>query len=334
MNAVHEVSTGGSIKARPGGAAWFRAVLAALSGIGAVAAFVYGAILRSQGCMNVITGDFLIWLVGIPALLLCVASLGLAIALFRGSIRAALIFDAIAVTAMVAGLTLWSNAYFLHGDYSVLSERLGLGAAVAAAALLFGAEAAWLLRVCRGRRSAWREFGLLAAVLALVAIAWPIASNCRHVRHVRALQDYVTTHLIAVPDGVPMTVTRSANSSGGHSDHICFRTERFLWGVTALHEGSAGWRLEAGDKAEVAWASAAGKTPEILSAEQARDYLRSVNVADRNIGTHVVAKKDAGGNRMIYVFDAPALGGTFEVTEFGNVHLHLSSPLAVADRLQ
>lgn len=334
MNTVNEASTSGPSKARPRAAAWFRAVLAALSGIGSLAAFGYGMFLRSQGCMNVMTGDALIWLVGIPSLVLCLASFGIAVALFRGSIRTALIFDAIAVTVIVAGMTLWSGDGFLHGDYGTLSERLRIGSMVATAALLFGAEAAWLLRVCRGRQRAWRDFGLLAAALALVVIAWPVASNARHVRHVRALQGYVTTHLFAVPEGAPMTVTRSANRSGGHSDHICFSTERFLWGVTAQHDGSAGWRFASGEKEEIAWATAMGKMPEIVSAEQARDYLRSVGVADGNIGTHVVAKKDAVGNRTVYVFDSPALGGTFEVTEFGNVHLHLTAPLMVPDRLR
>ncbi len=334
MNTTSEPSASGGSKARPQAAAWCRAVIATASGIAAIYSFIQGRILIGQGCMNIMTGDILIWFVGIPTLFLCLTSGFIAVALFRNSVRgikATLIFDALVVTALVAGLILWNGAYFLHGDYSDVGGQMHIGSIVAMVALLFSAEAAGLLYVCRDRQTAWRELGILAAALALIVIAWPIASNSHHLRHVQALREFASTQLFSIPVGTPVTVTRNANSSGGHSDHICFRGEKTLWGVSAQHDGT-GWHFASGDNKEVVWASANTKAPKLESCAGALGYLSSVGVAAGKLGTNCVVKNDPSAHLTIYVIDSPVLGGSFEVTDFGHVDLHLSKPLVVPDR--
>jgi hypothetical protein len=318
-------------KTRPKVIAWIRAVTAAVCGIAAVWAFVQGPILISHGCMDRMAGDFLIWFVGIPALILGISSAIIAVGLFRKSISAAVILDTVIVIVIGAGLILTNVIFFLHGEHGDIGERLQIGLIGAAVALLFAGEAAWLSRVCRGRKTAWRDLGILAAVLALIVIVWPLVSRQLHVQHVQGLREFVATHLVAISPERPVTATRESASANGHTDCIAFTGGSAIWSATADHD-SAGWHFMPGKARAVMHANSNWGT-NINSSAAVIEYLRSAGVLAANIGTNCTSKQETSPpHRTFYTIESPALNGSFEISQYGAVELFLSSPLVVPAR--
>ena len=304
-------------------AAWFRALLAVVTCGVALWAFIQGTCEIGRGCMNVIMGDILIWLVGVPLLIVGLPSIFLAVALFMNSRRgvmAALIFDVLVAGLIIIGILISNAQFSLHGD-SEVTERLVVTAVAAAVALLFSAEAAGLLRACRGWTSAWRDYAALALTLGLMALAWPLLANYRHVQHVRGLTAYIATHLIDVPADTPITISRDVAPGGGHTDYVRFNGPGYCWGFSARHADATGWSLQG----EAGWAFAVGKAPKIQSSAEARAYLGTLGLPENKLGDHRISGKD-------YDIDAPAAGGIFRVTSYGNVKLVLSKPLLVPER--
>lgn len=331
MSANDEAPSADSNKARPRAVAWFRTAIAVVSGIAAVWAFIQGPILIGHGCMDRMAGDFLIWLIGVPAAVLAITSAIIAAGLFRNSITAAVILDIVIAIVIAGGLILMSGHFFLHGEHGGMGERLQIGVVGAVVALLFAGEAAWLSCIYRGRTTAWRNLGILAVVLALIVIVWPLVSIQLHVRHVRVLRDFVSAHLVAIPPEARITATRESGGSSGHTDCIAFTSGSAIWSATAQHDPT-GWRFMPG-KAQAAMHANSNWGTNINSTAAAFEYVRSAGVLAANIGTNCTSKKETSSpGRTFYTIESPALSDAFEISQYGAMELFLSKPLDVPDR--
>jgi hypothetical protein len=336
MSEINETPVISSIDPGMRVAAWFRGCVVLLLFIGSITAFVYGNVQISHGCMDKFLGEVVITFVAVPALVVGIISGFIALGLFwnsRKGLWGALIFDLIVMVAISVGLVIWSGDSFLHGDSSFLPERLLAGSIISGVVLLFGAEMAWLMCNCRGRKTAWRELGMLAAVLVVAVIPCPVASHYLHARHVDALRQYAGTHWFVIPADAPLRVFRSSGQAEGHWDSVIFRVGDACWSVRANHDGSKGWYFLGGGKEEISGWMPADKRPalQISTEDEVRRHLKLCGVPDGNIGPDFSLKTNSPAN-LVYVFPSTAVGGVYEVTSFGNIKLCLSGPLAVPEK--
>ena len=154
------------------GPAWFRAILAGVTCMGAAAAFIYGAVLNSHGCMDRMGAAVMNYIYGVPLLIIGLPSIVTAVRLFRKSvcgIKVALTFDTIVVSIVTVTTVLCLDEFY--DPRNQLGERIFFGLLPAAIALPFCVEAAWLLSACRGWRRAWWGVGVIALVLLIGPLA-------------------------------------------------------------------------------------------------------------------------------------------------------------------
>jgi hypothetical protein len=164
-------------------AAWFRTILAAAAGAGAVWQFIEGAALISHGCMDAFGGEIAIWVFAVPLLVIGGTSLGIAVALFRNSvlgIRAALVFDGMAVLVVMGVVARCFHEFY--DTVSPLGDRVGYGVMATAAMLPFAVEAAWLLAAGRGWGKAWWGLGLAVLAVGLATVIGPLVAYGLHAR--------------------------------------------------------------------------------------------------------------------------------------------------------
>jgi hypothetical protein len=337
MNQNDAASAGGGTSVDPGMrvAAWYRAIITALLMIGALVAVIQGSIYVSHGCMDRMVGDFLVWFVALPLVVVGLISGIIAVGLFSNSRKGlwgAVVFDAVVVVLAAVGLLLWNGEYAVKGDFGFLPPRLCAGALVSGVVLLFAVELAWLLNKCRGRKTAYIELGALAIFLFTVTIAWPMVSSSSASRHVNVLRQYVNAHWFSIPRNAQCYCMRGSEDSAGHTDHVGFEVGKARVHLFVKHEPGKGWNFSAGDKNDISALMPADKRPvqQISTEAEARDYLRLCGVPAGNIGADWSLKTNSP-NDLIYVFDSPAAGGTYEVTRFGNIKLCLQGPLLVPD---
>jgi hypothetical protein len=130
------------------GVAWFRAGLTGVLWLGTVTALGVGMVWLPKGEFSTLAGRFMVFIVGLPLLILSAVSTVVARTLFRQSRRgmvAAIIFDVIVGLPLVLFLAavMWGGAMSNRGQ----AERLCVGAVAAAFALFAGVETAWLLTI-------------------------------------------------------------------------------------------------------------------------------------------------------------------------------------------
>lgn len=314
---------------RPVVATRLRFVMTFLAAAAAVVCFVQGQALIALGCMNRMAGEILIWIGAVPATFLGMLCCLIGFGLHRGSIgwmRAALVFDAVIVVGLCAGLAVLAYDQVVEGDSELLSTRLLIGGGMAAVLLLCAAEAASILHACRGNALAWPAFAVLAVLAAAVTIALPPAARAAHRRHVEPLRQFATAHWFAIPPGATACVTRSPRPDGRHSDEILLRDGEWTWCVLATHEPGRGW--VGGPATLMAWAN--GPSIEAATEWGARKRLGQVGVADRWYepdGTHTQREHLA-----TIRFRAPAAGGVYDVTDFGWVHFRLETSLRIPEQ--
>ena len=246
MTPNSETTTSKWVTAGMRSAAWFRLGFTLLILGGSGWAFIGSMQAIHHGCVDAFGGFIGIWFMAVPLLGLGILSLAFAVPLFRESrwgIKAALIFDALIGGIGVIGVVASSTSFFLEGHFGEgeLPARLGTTASAAGVVLLIGAEAAWLLSVCRGWRTAWRFCAGLAAVM-VAMVAWLPLAEYQGLRHVRVLQKYVTEHLITMPANSQLHVWRESFADGRHGHRVDFPSKEYCWAFFAQHD-DGGWRL-------------------------------------------------------------------------------------------
>lgn len=303
-------------------AAWFRLAHALLILGGAAWAVVSSVRQIHQGCMNAFGGFIGVWFIAVPLLVLGVLSAVLAIPLFLktpGGIKTALVFDGLVGGAAAMTLVISNTRFFLRGNFGQgdLPWRLGTSAFVAAVVLLMAAEAAWLLYAGRGWRGAWRGYAGLA-VLMVAMVAWPPLAEYQGLRHVRGVTDYVPGHLMIVPDGTQVHVSRESSPEGGHLHELGFSNPDYAWVFFVQHEGG---KLRFRDMGGILFLFRL--SPHIRSVAEARELLIQCGVPAGNLGTPLDVRLPMDEP---YVIDAPAIGGRYGVETNGCVRLYFVSP--------
>lgn len=309
------------------GAAWVRLGFSLLILGGSGWAFVGSMQAIHHGCMDAFGGFMGIWLMAVPLLGLGILSIVFAIPLFRNSlwgVKAALIFDAFIGGMGVIGVVASSTLFFLEGHFGEgdLPVRLGTTASAAGVVLLMAAEAAWLLSVCRGWRTAWRCYTAFAAVM-VAMVAWLPLAEYQGLRHVRVLKNYVTEHLITMPANSRFHVWRESFGDGRHGHRVDFPGQEYGWAFFVKHD-DGGWRFQ--DMGGMLFRF--GMSPQLRSAAEARDLLLHCGVPAGNLGTNLEVKLPMAEK---FVIDAPAIGGRYGVDTNGCVRLYFVAPLVLSD---
>jgi hypothetical protein len=132
------------------GVAWLRVVMTAALWLTAIGPIAVGLVWLPKGEFSTIAGQFMVFFVGLPLLIVSVVSTMIARALFRnsgGGIKAAIIFDAIVLVPFAVWLIVLISSIFDRNIDPV--GRLRIGWLAAPFALLAGVEAIWLLDLCR-----------------------------------------------------------------------------------------------------------------------------------------------------------------------------------------
>ncbi len=306
-------------------AAWFRLAYALVILGGSAWTFVFSIREMHQGCMGSFGGFIGVWFIAVPLLVLGLVSAVLAIPLFLktpGGIKTALVFDGLAGGVAALMLVISNTRFFLRGNFGDgdLPARLGTSVFVAAVVLLMAAEVAWLLCAGRGWRGAWRGYAGLAAFMAAI-VAWPPLAEYQGLRHVRAVTEYIPGHLMNVPDGTQVHVSRESSPGGGHRHEVVFSNPDYAWMFFVQH--GAG-KFSFGDLGGLLFLFRL--TPNIRSADEAREFLIQWGVPAGNLGSALDVKLPMDEP---FVIDAPAIGGRYGVETNGCTRLYFVSPLAV-----
>lgn len=312
--------------ARPAVAVWLRGLMTLLAAGGGLAAFIEGRALVALGCMNVMAGDVLIFLVAIPCAFLAMFSCLVAFGLHRGStgwMRTALVFDLLAVMLLLSALGWFARGHWREGSNEAFAESLWMGGGMGGALLLCAAEAASLMHACRRSRTAWPVFGLLVLVTVALAVIVPFRARALHLRHVAPLVDHLRAYWFRVPSDAEPSVSITHDGAGGHTDWVDLRAGDRSWSVWMRHDADGNWRAVVSDVV----ASGHGPAPAEGDPDPVGSALRAARIVPVDVGTNaaVVVIDRQTFSRL----SAPAAGGCFDVSAQGGVLFRLEQPLTI-----
>lgn len=320
--ATGEIQAAGDGKRTvPRAAAWLHAGLT-LFILGVVGwAYLESREAYAHGCMEAMSGSFLLWLVVLPLSFVGIVALSLTVLLFlsvRGGVVLTLIYDVLVGSLAFLGMVLAIQEYVSKGG-GELAETLWIAAVTSALVLLVGAGLTLLLTGCYGWKRAWWGFAVLI-ILTLALVGWPPLFNFSNVLHVRVVRSYMATHLLRIPLETPVEVMRISEQQGGHHDDIRFYCADYCWITWPAHERD-GWHLQD----HVAWGVLTKEgLPRIESEGEARKFLLRLRVPAGELGVCTAT----GSN---YCFRTGTNDHCYEVTRDNGVHLYLKKSRLVSD---
>lgn len=236
--------------------------------------------------------------------------------------QAALVFDAVFVIPVSLLLIGSCIRHCTQASCSINAPSMPLRFLPYAVVLAFAAEAAWLLK-------AWRPLAAFTVVLLVVAFIAPAVADHSRFRHFQPLLDYISDHWVSIPADTRIVVATRPDSSGSHKDSLSFTLGDGPWRIEARH-GPGGWQFPGNPYEPVAsmrnWYSPLIR---IHSGQAAVAHCRRVGILDKKANKFQVFTGPY--NEAEYAVYAPTVGGTYVVTERGDLKLYLWRPLVVPD---
>jgi len=196
-------------------------------------------------------------------------------------------------------------------------------------ALVFGAEAAYLLRARWQWRPAWPAFALLAAGLLLVATLVPARVESRKGQDMQPLLAYARTHWVQTPPDAVISMVGPCRP-GPHPHPISLLGKHTMLWISAQHMADGRWRCDRGREGAGyglgTFFLRAEPLAHVASAEDARRLLSQCGVVDPDLSFAGVSQDRY---RSLYTFRSPLGQGVYRVNDFGHINFFLDRPVEI-----